>query len=145
MTESSTRSERRDVSRILVAEDNREMRRLLTWALRNRGFDVTEASDGPDLFFRLSTQTGTKLKYDLLISDIRMPHMTGLEVMQGLLRVRRLLPPIILITAFGDEQIHLRAADLGATLIDKPFELDDLMKKIDEILAARTTVASEAK
>lgn len=121
------------------------MRRLLTWALRKRGFDVTEASDGPDLFFRLSTQTGNKLKYDLLISDIRMPHMTGLEVMQGLLRVKRLLPPTILITAFGDEQIHLRATDLGATLIDKPFELDDLMKKIDEILAARTALVSEAE
>ena len=121
------------------------MRRLLTWALRKKGFNVTEAADGPDLFFRLSTQTGTKLKYDLLISDIRMPHMTGLEVMQGLLRVKRLLPPTILITAFGDEQIHLRATDLGAVLIDKPFELDGLMEKIDEILAPRKASVGQAK
>ena len=145
MAESLNRSKRHDVTKILVAEDNREMRRLLVWALKNRGFQVTEASDGPDLFLRLSTQTCTSSTYDLLISDIRMPHMTGLEVMQGLQRLKRLLPPTILITAFGDDQIHHRAAELGAILVDKPFELDELMERIEQVLAQRKpTVSAEA-
>lgn len=121
-------------ARVLVAEDNKEMRRLLVWALETRGYQVTEASDGPDLFFRLSTQSTAGAGYDLLVSDIRMPHMTGLEVMQGLRRVKDLLPPTILITAFGDEQIHQTAAELGVEVVDKPFELEDLMEKVDRAL-----------
>jgi CheY-like chemotaxis protein len=123
-------------TRVLVAEDNQEMRRLLVWALEKRGFQVTEASDGPDLFFRLSTQAASGKGYDLLVSDIRMPHMTGLEVMQGLQRIRSLLPPTILITAFGDAQIHQRAAEIGVDIVDKPFELDDLMVKVAEALSS---------
>ncbi len=129
------RSARKGSPRVLVAEDNKEMRRLLVWALENRGFEVTEACDGPDLFFRLSTQVGTGTGYDLLVSDIRMPHMTGLEVMQGLQRVKNLLPPTILITAFGDEQIHQTAAELGVEVVDKPFELEDLMERVEKALS----------
>ena len=135
MTQARTRSARTKTRKVLVAEDSKEMRRLLVWAFQNKGYQVTEATDGPDLFFRLSTQTGTKARYDLLVSDIRMPHMTGLEVMQGLQRVKHLLPPTILITAFGDEHIHQRARELGAVLIDKPFELEDLMAKVEETLS----------
>ena len=123
--------------KVLVAEDSKEMRRLLVWALQNRGFQVTEASDGPDLFVRLSTQADPGAKYDLLVSDIRMPHMTSLEFILGLERIRHLLPPTILITAFGDEQIHRRAAELGAVVVDKPFELDDLMEMVEETLSHR--------
>ena len=123
--------------RVLIAEANKEMRRLLLWALQRKGFRVTDACDGPDLLYRLSTQTGPGTSYDLLISDVRMPHMTGLEVMEGLQRVKHLLPPTILITAFGDDQIHRSARKLGAEVIDKPFELDTLIGKIDEILSLR--------
>lgn len=143
MTETRVRARRGEASRVLIAEDNKEMRRLLVWALKKRGFQVTEACDGPDLFFRLSTQAGPDARYDLLVSDIRMPHMTGLEVMQGLQRVKSLLPPTILITAFGDEQIHRTAGDLGAVVFDKPFELDDLIEKIEETLSLRSADTGE--
>jgi len=129
--------------RVLVAEDNKEMRRLLVWALKKRGFQVAEACNGPDLLYQLSTQSGPGSKYDLLVSDVRMPHMTGLEVMQGLQRVSRLLPPTILITAFGDDQIHRRAAELGAVVIDKPFELVDLMETVEETLSHRVATLPE--
>jgi CheY-like chemotaxis protein len=143
VTETKARARLGETLKVLVAEDNKEMRRLLVWALQKRGFQVTEACDGPDLFFRLSTQAGPEARYDLLVSDIRMPHMTGLEVMQGLQRVERLLPPTILITAFGDDQIHRRAEELGAAIVDKPFELDDLMEKIEETLSLRSTSSNE--
>jgi len=140
-----TRAERhpQENLRVLIAEDNKEMRRLLVWALTKRGFQVAEACNGPDLLYRLSTQVDPGSRYDLLVSDIRMPHMTGLEVMQGLQRVKRLLPPTILITAFGDEQIHRRAAELGAVVIDKPFELVDLMEKVEETLSHRLATTSD--
>lgn len=143
MTETRVEMHRGEASRVLVAEDNKEMRRLLVWALKKRGFQVTEACDGPDLMFRLSTQASPNAKYDLLVSDIRMPHMTGLEVMQGLQRMKRLLPPTILITAFGDEQIHRNAEQLGAVVFDKPFELDDLIAKIEETLSRRPVETCE--
>lgn len=137
MTE--TRAERFPIEdlRVLIAEDNKEMRRLLVWALEKRGFRVAEACNGPDLLYRLSTQADPGSRFDLLVSDVRMPHMTGLEVIQGLQSVRRLLPPTVLITAFGDEQIHRKAADLGAVVVDKPFELEELMEKVEEALSHR--------
>lgn len=141
MTNLRIRAKRKDTIKVLVAEDNKEMRRLLVWALKKKGFQVTEACNGPDLLYQLSTQAGPRTRYDLLVSDVRMPHMTGLEVMQGLQRVRRLLPPTILITAFGDDQIHRSAGLLGAMVVDKPFELDDLMDKIEETLSLQSVEA----
>lgn len=143
MTEKRAGMNPGETLRVLVAEDNKEMRRLLVWALKKKGFQVTEACNGPDLMYRLSTQAHPRTRYDLLVSDVRMPHMTGLEVMQGLQRMMRLLPPTILITAFGDDQIHRTARQLGAAVIDKPFELDDLIDKIEEILSRREATTSD--
>jgi DNA-binding response OmpR family regulator len=113
--------------RILLAEDDREMRRLLATSLREEGFDVIAASDGN----RLLEQIGSHIlspgrdPVDLVISDVRMPGRSGLEVLAGL-RGADWATPFIIITAFGDEETHAEARRLGAVAVfDKPFDLDD--------------------
>ncbi|EAU65127.1 response regulator [Stigmatella aurantiaca] len=117
-----------DAPRLLLAEDDSEMRCMLSRALRRSGFHVTELRDGRETVSLLShcaTQTPEQMPH-LLISDVRMPGCTGLEVLAHLRRSHSCLP-VILITSFGDEETHEEARRLGAAqVIDKPFDLDEL-------------------
>ncbi|HEV8325337.1 MAG TPA: response regulator [Myxococcota bacterium] len=116
--------------RVLVAEDDHEMRSLLVATLRRDGCVVEEAVDGADLLARLSAG------FDLVISDVRMPGLTGLEVLARLRRAGG-STPFILITAFGDADLHAEARRVGtATVFDKPFDLDDL-RTVAQISLAR--------
>jgi len=113
---------------ILLAEDDRDMREMLAGALRHDGYTVIEAADGDDAieWLGLGALEGEPARWPaLLVSDIRMPCLSGLDILEGLsLAMKRL--PIVLITGFGDAATHARAAQLGATcVLDKPFELAD--------------------
>ena len=116
----------RRAARILVAEDDFEMRRFLISRLRKDGYDVTEAADGAQLLTRLNPGLSRSEQFDLdlIISDIRMPGVSGLEVLAGL-RTYAGAPPVILITAFGNPETHAEAERLGAVAVfDKPFDVD---------------------
>ncbi len=114
--------------RILLAEDDDEMRRFLADILRKDGYNVIEVKTGFELLFMIEKEIlnpKDSLGIDLIISDIRMPGTSGLSV---LARIRQLdgLLPVLLITAFGDEETHREAKRLGAfSVLNKPFDLDD--------------------
>jgi DNA-binding response OmpR family regulator len=121
---------------ILLAEDDAEMRALLSQALREKGYVVTECNDGAQLLLHLSPllDAGGNVAYDLVISDIRMPALTGLEIVEGLTGHVN-CPPMILITAFGDQVTHESATRCGvAAMLDKPFEIGDLLAEVDRLL-----------
>lgn len=111
--------------RVLVAEDDWDMRELIVASLRADGYDVTAASD----LDRLGDSVGVDTSPDavaLIVTDNRMPGCTGLELLTAL-RAARWETPVILITAFGSAETHRHAASLGATaVLDKPFPLDQL-------------------
>ncbi|WP_224369125.1 response regulator [Hyalangium versicolor] len=122
--------------RILLAEDQPQMRSLLRGALRRDGYEVIEAEDGPSLLRALVSGLLAEQSRapDLIITDVRMPGFTGLEVLARL-RSEEWNTPVILITAFGDEALHAEAARLGANrVLDKPFELEDLRGAVRELL-----------
>jgi len=110
---------------VLVAEDDTRMRQLLAAMLRRAGFEVTEAKNGAELLDCIGNLGATPTRsIDLIISDIRMPMLSGLDVLTEA-RWDRWDIPVILITAFGDEDTHAEARRLGAAAVfDKPFELD---------------------
>jgi DNA-binding response OmpR family regulator len=129
---------------ILLAEDDHEMRSLLTLSLRRAGLQVTPCRDGSDLLSHLTPFIlhEAPVGFDLIISDIRMPLVTGLEILEDLPQ-REGFPPIILITAFGDQRIHQRARDLGAVAtLDKPFRMDELLALVRASLARRPAIPS---
>lgn len=124
---------------ILLAEDNEEMRAMLALALRDAGYTITECPDGVDLLMHLTPlveHTGT-VEYDLIISDIRMPGLTSMEILEGLTG-NDAMPPVVLITAFGDSETHEAARRCGvAVTINKPFEISDFLAAVGKVL--RTT------
>lgn len=128
------------VPQVLLAEDDDEMRRMLAQALSAAGYDVIQCRHGMDFLKRLESFIISKdtLDFELIISDILMPGLTGLEILEDLHDCKG-FPPMILITAFGDENIHRKAKRLGAAaMFDKPFEVDDLLSKVREIVPPYT-------
>jgi two-component system, response regulator, stage 0 sporulation protein F len=130
---------------ILLAEDGDEMRSVLALRLRQQGYQVTECSNGAELIAELgdymggSTDQPDKRRFDLIISDIRMPGVFGLSVVEGGAQYDN-FPPTILITAFGDEETHAKARQVGvAAVIDKPFDMNELLAKVRETLAKPST------
>jgi CheY-like chemotaxis protein len=116
------------VCRVLVAEDDREMRRLVVEALRKDGHEVTEATDGGRLLVRLAEvfdHDPSLTEIDLIVSDIRMPVCNGLDLIERMFEARWRVP-CILMTAFGDDEIRRRAEAVGALLLDKPLSLEEL-------------------
>ena len=111
--------------RVLVAEDDWDMREIIVTSLRADGYDVTAASDLDRLGESVGVDTGPDA-VALIVTDNRMPGCTGLELLTAL-RAARWETPVILITAFGSAATHRHAASLGATaVLDKPFPLDQL-------------------
>ncbi len=121
--------------RILLAEDDLEMRKMLAWSLREEGFDVTECNDGNSLIKRLDflDTLGENKRFDLIVSDIRMPGVSGMQVLEDT-KDQANFPPMILITAFGDEFTHARAKKFGAMVMDKPFNIVDMITTIAQII-----------
>jgi DNA-binding response OmpR family regulator len=134
----STQSAQGWHSRILLAEDNDEMRSMLASILRRDGYAVLEAKDGRELVRHLTEHgTGAASDIDLVISDVRMPGASGLDVLAGLREIDWSMP-VILITAFGSADTRARATELGAAiLLDKPFELDELRHAVRSVVPPR--------
>jgi len=125
---------------VLLAEDDDEMRSLIARKLRRAGYDVIEVRSGAQLAELVEDGGTVSLRPDgrpvaLIVSDIRMPGFTGLEVL-SMLRGTDWTVPVILITAFGDRDTHVEAMRLGAVLLDKPLDLDEL------VFAARRLVVA---
>lgn len=122
---------------VLVAEDVPEMRALLSTALRRAGYRTAECRDGWDLLNRLKSYVlpmPREEKVDLVVSDIRMPGLSGLEVLDGA-ECALDFPPVILITAFGDAETHRLAREGGAAaMLDKPFDIDELVRTAQRIV-----------
>ncbi len=115
-------------ARVLLAEDDDDMRDLIAGALRKDGYEVVVARDGAELLASLAMATASpnaSEQFDVVVSDIRMPQCTGISVLEGL-RQEHWTIPMILMTAFGDRETRERVEAAGGILFDKPFDIDDL-------------------
>jgi DNA-binding NtrC family response regulator len=135
----TTSTELSPAGRVLLAEDDDTMRALLARRLCRAGFDVVEASNGVEALERLACGwiCTPGIRFDVVVSDLRMPGYDGLNIVATL---RQNAPdvPVILITAFGTMATHVEAARLGAyAILDKPFDLDDLMSLVKAATLAR--------
>jgi two-component system, response regulator, stage 0 sporulation protein F len=124
--------------RLLVAEDDRAFREMLVAVLRADGHEVVAVANGLDLLDTLEVSSAAQVgsdRFDLVVSDVRMPGWTGLQVLERTAGGSG-TPPFILITAFGSEDVHAAAEGLGAVaVLDKPFDFDDLRSFVSHFLA----------
>lgn len=97
------------MTRIALADDQALVREGLKLVLRGLGIDIAiEAADGRELIDRLAATP-----VDVIVSDVRMPHLTGIEALRAL-RARGDHTPLILLTTFDDSQVMLEAVEAGA-------------------------------
>jgi len=121
--------------RVIVAEDDPEMRRLIVEALRKAGHDVTEASDGGRLLMNIVQafdRNPSLSNVDVIVTDVRMPVWNGLELLERLAEADWRVPAILM-TAFGDEDVRRRAARLGAVLLEKPLSVEALREAVERL------------
>jgi two-component system KDP operon response regulator KdpE len=113
-----------DKPRILVVDDEPQLTRVLRTGLKSRGYDVRAAADGLAGF-----ETFSDWHPDLVVTDLAMPNMDGLELCRKLRAVSQV--PIIILSAKGDEKIKVEALDIGADdFVTKPFGFDELLARI---------------
>ncbi len=118
--------------RTMILEDDEEMRSLLKDFFEEEGFEVASVSNGVDALGKLSED-----HFDLVITDIRMPGLTGLDILP---RIRRLKPvtPIIVMTAYGSDDVRRRSLERGATTyLEKPIRLSKLRTLIREVVSRK--------
>jgi two-component system KDP operon response regulator KdpE len=113
-----------EVARILVVDDEAQLTRVLRTGLRSRGYDVRTAPDG-----MTALETFNEWQPDLVITDLAMPRMDGLELCRQLREVSQV--PIIVLSAKGEEKTKIDALDLGADdFVTKPFGIDELFARV---------------
>lgn len=131
----------RAAATILLVEDDGDMREMLAAALRRDGYTVIEASDVDDAleWLGLGALEGEPARSpSLLVSDVRLPRISGLDLVEGLSLARERVP-IVIITGFGDPDTHARALELGATcVLDKPFDLAEFRYAVRAALRTRS-------
>jgi DNA-binding response OmpR family regulator len=118
-----------DMKRILVAEDQTDIRDLLALNLKNAGYDVTAVADG---LAALASENARA--HDLLILDLMMPGMDGLDLCKHL-RARAINTPILMLTAKSTELDRVLGLELGADdYLTKPFSLAELLARVKALL-----------
>lgn len=117
------------MARILVAEDDDAMRQFLAVALARSGHDVVAVSDGDSAIQNIAHET-----YDLLLADIRMPGVNGLDVARA---ARNRMPdlPIMLITGYAADALSARdLIEADVRVFSKPFHLQEIVRQVSHLL-----------
>ncbi len=124
-----------DKQRILIVDDERQITRVLSRGLAAKGYEIHVAADG-----EAALQTFSDWHPDLVITDLSMPNMNGLELCRRLRAFSEV--PIIVLSVKGEERSKVDALDAGADdYVTKPFGIDELLARIRATL--RRTPASQ--
>ena len=119
------------MTKILLAEDDNDMRRFLVKALKNAGYDVVSFDNGLSAYHRLREEP-----FELLLTDIVMPEMDGIELAR---KATELDPDLKVMFITGFAAVALNAdsqAPKDAKVLSKPFHLRDLVNEVEKLLAA---------
>ncbi len=124
--------------RVLVADDDDEMRAFVTATLQANGCSTVEAHDGRELLELLkSTLDSPDLRPDVIVTDVKMPGISGLGALAALQHSKWNLP-VVLITVLTDDSLDVVAKRLGAVgILHKPFDPDDLLTAVHNATAMR--------
>jgi DNA-binding response OmpR family regulator len=116
--------------KVVLAEDNSTLSLLLKFRLEKEGFDLFMAKDGKEALELIEVN-----EPDLIITDIMMPFISGLEVISHIRLKLKQQTPIIVFSSAGQEEMVLKAFNLGANdFMGKPFSPNELMIRIKRLL-----------
>ena len=130
----------RPIVRVLLAEDDDELRWALEECLKREGYEVIAVPDGDAVLNHLGAALLLERREDppdVIVTDLRMPGFTGMHLLEAI-RGKGWTVPVVVISAFGDERTRAHALKLGATaFLDKPLETEDLKAVIQNALVLR--------
>ena len=120
------------MAHILVAEDERDIRELVMFTLQFAGHKVTQAQNG-----EMAVELAQQVLPDLILTDVRMPKMTGYEVCRALKEIESVKHiPVVILSAKGqDDEIETGKAAGAIDYILKPFDMAELQQRVNEILS----------
>jgi DNA-binding response OmpR family regulator len=117
--------------KILVAEDEPMLLKTIELKLKKEGYEVITTSDGREAAAKIE-----ELDPDMVITDIMMPYVSGLEIVSLLRKKTHKHVPIIMLSAMEQEKVVMEAFDLGADdYITKPFSLNELVIRVKRLAA----------
>jgi DNA-binding response OmpR family regulator len=128
---------------ILVVEDHPESAELLKMILEEENYCVECVETGRaalQVFTHNSTNEAQCFHPDVVVLDLRLPDMSGIELVEELQRTQASIPPVIVLSADPANSLIEAAHSIGAIAVRKPFDFDDLFSAIETALA-RTTFA----
>jgi len=115
--------------KVLIVEDDKDLRRQLKTALESRGYTVEESADGEDAAFM-----GAEYPYDLAVVDLGLPKLSGVEVIRRW-RAEQKMFPVLILTARGDWQDKVEGLEAGADdYLVKPFHIEELMARLNALV-----------
>lgn len=112
--------------RILVADDDQAIRKMLRSVLEDEGYDVSEAGTGAEVLEAFSSADPP----DLVLADVRMPDQTGIDVLRARSKAKSIdgFQPLIVMTAYGSSSLAIEAMQLGAyDYLTKPFDIHEVV------------------
>jgi DNA-binding response OmpR family regulator len=120
------------MAKILIAEDDQDIRELIVLTLQFSGFDVTSVEDGA-----AAVEAAQKASYDVILMDVRMPRMTGYEACRKLKEIDSTKDiPVIFLSAKGQESEIQTGMSAGADrYVLKPFAPEELVGTIQDVLS----------
>jgi CheY-like chemotaxis protein len=130
--------------RILVVEDHPESLELLQMMLEEEGYHVQSAETGRNAIEAVTSPPADETPEappDLILLDLRLPDMNGVDVVKELQENLPNIPPVVFLSADPPQALKEAARSVGATSIRKPFDLDELFEAIKRALAKTVTVS----
>ena len=123
----------RESERVLVVDDEPSIRHVISRVLLDEGYFVHEASDGLEALELIRTGEPAM---DVVVSDVVMPRLNGVELLQEASRTRPSLP-FILISGYGNEELTQRGISPPCALLSKPFPSERLLAEVRRCIARR--------
>ena len=116
--------------KVLICEDDEMVLKMVEFKLQKEGYDVYLANDGKEAIEKIQS-----VKPDIIITDIMMPYLTGLEIVHKVRKEMGIKTPIIIVSSIGLEKTVLEAFQLGADdFITKPFSPSELSVRVKKLL-----------
>ena len=120
--------------RVLVAEDEPTLNDIYVGTFESFGYETIGVKDG-----EMALDYAKRNPVDFVVTDLKMPKMDGLKLLEEIRKLNAQAPPVLIITGFIDELNAQRAKELGAVdLITKPFDFDKVILYIEEKLSQQT-------
>lgn len=134
-------------ARILLVDDEASLRKVLAASLRKEGYDVISVKNGEEAIevLRASEQPDTGDPFDLIITDLRMPGVSGMDLLSHATQHYKDVP-VVMLTAYGTVDLAVQALKKGAfDFISKPYERDELISVVKKAIAQRERDAHETR